>query len=123
MKKKRPIGISIIAVLMLLNGILTLINGVGFQAGTVVIVFGAAAILLGIGLWFLLSIAWIGTILLQVATLGYALYDWLIVQGPEIDVIGIALAVLIIFYMFSKEVLIAFGRREPHPEPADEIEA
>ncbi len=122
MKKTRPIGISIIAVLMLVNGILTLINGVAFQAGTIVSVLGAAAILLGVGLWFLLQIAWIGTILLQVATLGYALYDWLIVQGPEIDVIGIALAVLIIFYMFSKEVLIAFGRREPDPEPIDETE-
>ncbi len=122
MKKTRPIGVSIIAVLMLVNGVLTLINGVAFQAGPIVSVLGAAAILLGVGLWFLLSVAWIGTILLQVATLGFALYDWLIVQGPEIDVIGIALAILIIFYMFSKEVLIAFGRREPDPEPVDEIE-
>lgn len=124
MKKKRPIGVSIIAVLMLVNGILTLINGIGFQAGTVVIIFGAVAILLSIGLWFLMPLAWIGTILLQVAALGYALYDWLIVKGPEIDVIGIALAVMIIFYMLSKEVLIAFGRRAPDPEPiGEEIES
>jgi hypothetical protein len=93
---QRPLVVSILAVVMALNGILTIINGLGFQAGPLVIALGAAAILLSLGLWKLWSWAWIGTIVLQFIVVGFALYDWII--GVGIDFLAIAIAIFILLY-------------------------
>jgi len=40
---------------------MTIINGLSFEAGPVVLVFGGVALLLSVGLWMLWSWAWVGT--------------------------------------------------------------
>jgi uncharacterized membrane protein (DUF2068 family) len=110
--KERPIGVMIIAVLLLFNGALTLWGAWSFQASATVYALGIIAILLAIGMWRLMSWAWYATLLLQIITLGYALYDWFLANGP-IDVFGIAIALIVIVYLLSSGVQEAFGRRKP----------
>ncbi|NCF65402.1 MAG: hypothetical protein GWP61_05475 [Chloroflexi bacterium] len=103
---QRPVVVSILAVVMALNGILTLINGLSFQAGPLVIAMGAIAILLSLGLWQLWSWAWIGTIVLQFIAVGFALYDW--ITGVGIDFLAIAIGIFVVLYLLRSEVRAAF---------------
>lgn len=103
---QRPVVVSILAVIMALNGILTLINGLSFQAGPLVIAMGAIAILLSLGLWQLWSWAWIGTIVLQFIAVGFALYDW--ITGVGIDFLAIAIGIFVVLYLLRSEVRAAF---------------
>jgi len=103
---QRPLVVSILAVIMALNGVLTIINGLGFQAGPLVIALGAIAILLSLGLWKLWSWAWTGTIVLQFIAAGFALYDWF--TGVGIDFLAIAIAIFIVLYLLRSEVRAAF---------------
>ncbi|UCC51641.1 MAG: hypothetical protein JSV68_21455 [Anaerolineaceae bacterium] len=103
---QRPVVISILAVVMALNGILTLINGLSFQAGPLVIAMGAIAILLSLGLWQLWSWAWIGTIVLQFIAVGFALYHW--ITGVGIDFLAIAIGIFVVLYLLRSEVRAAF---------------
>ncbi len=104
--KQRPVVVSILAVMLALNGILTIINGLSFAAGPVVLALGVLAILLSIGLWLLWSWAWLGTLLLQVIAVGFAIYDWF--TGGPIDVIGMGLGVIIIIYLLRSEIRAIF---------------
>lgn len=103
---QRPLVVSILAVVMALNGILTIINGLGFQAGPLVIALGASAILLSLGLWKLWSWSWIGTIMLQFVAVGFALYDW--ITGIGIDFVAIAIGIFVVLYLLRTEVRAAF---------------
>ena len=103
---QRPVVVSILAVVMALNGVLTIINGLSFQAGPLVIALGAIAILLSLGLWKLWSWAWIGTIVLQFIAVGFAFYDW--ITGVGIDFLAIAIGVFIVFYLLRSEVRASF---------------
>ena len=103
---QRPLVVSILAVIMALNGVLTIINGLGFQAGPLVIALGAIAILLSLGLWKLWSWAWIGTIALQFVAVGFALYEW--ITGVGIDFVAIAIGVFVVLYLLRTEVRAAF---------------
>jgi uncharacterized membrane protein (DUF2068 family) len=103
---QRPVVVSILAVVMALIGILTLINGLSFQAGPLVIAMGAIAILLSLGLWQLWSWAWIGTIVLQFIAVGFALYDW--ITGVGIDFLAIAIGIFVVLYLLRSEVRAAF---------------
>ncbi len=103
---QRPVVVSIIAAAMLLNGIITLANGLAFQAGPTVLAFGVVALLLSLGLWKLWSWAWIGTILLQIVALGVAIYEW--VTLGSINFWSIGIAILIILYLLRSEIRAAF---------------
>ncbi len=105
---KRPIVISIIAVLLLINGILTLINAYRFQARPVVPSLGVVALLLSVGLWQLRSWAWAGTILLQLVAIGFAIYDWF-TDGP-IDFLAMIMGVLILLYFLRANTRNLFFR-------------
>lgn len=48
--KQRPVVVSFIAVLLLINGILTLVNGYRFDAPFMVMIFGAVALVLSVGM-------------------------------------------------------------------------
>ena len=105
-KKQRPIVISILAVVILLNGIMTIINGLSFEAQPFVFVIGGVAILLSVGLWMLWFWAWVGTILLQLVAVGFAFYDWF--TGGPIDFLAIGLGVIIIAYLLRSEIRAVF---------------
>lgn len=103
---QRPMVVSILAVLMFLNGIMTIINGLSFEAQPLVLVMGGIALMLSVGLWMLWAWAWVGTILLQLVAVGFAFYDWF--SGGPIDVLGIGLGVVIIIYLLHSEVKAVF---------------
>lgn len=108
---QRPVGIPIIAVLLLINGILTLVNRYRFQAHIVVIVLGVVALGLSLGVWKLWSWAWAGTILLQLIAIGYALYDWL--TGGPIDFLAMILGAIVLFYLLRRETRQVFLHKQP----------
>ena len=110
---KRPVVISVIAIIMLLNGILTLVNGYRFQAHPVVLALGVLALLLSVGLWMLWSWAWVGTLLLQFAAIGYALYDWF--TGGPIDFLAMIIGAIVIIYLMREETRSAFFNRQSLP--------
>lgn len=104
--KKRPVVVSILAVILFFNGILTIVSGFRFEAGPIVLALGIIALLLSIGLWMLWSWAWAGTVLLQIIAIGFAVYDWF--TGGPIDVLGMGLAVVIIIYLLRSEIRAVF---------------
>lgn len=110
---QRPVVVSIIAALLLLNGILTLINGYRFQAPFYVMLFGAVAIVLSVGMWQLWSWAWVGTVLLQIGAIGYALYDWF--TGGPIDFLAMMIGAIVLVYLFQVNTRSAFFDKEKEP--------
>ncbi len=107
---QRPVVVSIIAVLLLINGILTLINGYRFQANFVVMVLGVVALVLSLGMWKLWPWAWAGTILLQVVAIGYALYDWF--TGGPIDFLAMMLGAIVLIYLLRSETRQVFFQKQ-----------
>jgi hypothetical protein len=103
---ERAVVVSIIAVAMLLNGLVTVVTGFLVEAGLYVIASGAAALLLSLGLWKLWSWAWVGTILLQAIALGVAIYYWYTLGSINFWAIGIA--ILIILYLVQPAIRAAF---------------
>jgi membrane-bound ClpP family serine protease len=109
--KKRPVVVSIIAVLLLINGILTLVNGYRFDAHMVVMILGAVALVLSLGMWMLWPWAWVGTVLLQIIAIGYALYDWF--TGGPIDFLAMILGVIVLIYLLRSETRRYFFQKQP----------
>ena len=107
---QRPVVVSIIAVLLLINGILTLINGYRFQANFVVMFLGVVALVLSLGMWKLWPWAWAGTILLQVVAIGYALYDWF--TGGPIDFLAMMLGAIVLIYLLRSETRQVFFQKQ-----------
>jgi uncharacterized membrane protein len=103
---QRPVVVSIIAVAMFLNGLVTVVTGLMFEAEPYVLASGAVALLLSLGLWKLWSWAWIGTILLQIVALGVAIYYWYTLGSINFWSIGIA--IIIILYLLRSEIRAAF---------------
>ena len=103
---QRPVPIIIIAALLLINGLLTLATGLRFDAHPIVLILGATALLLSVGMWQMWSWAWIGTVLLQLAAIGYALYDW--VTGGPIDFLAMMLAALVLYYLLRADTRALF---------------
>ena len=116
--KQRPILVMVIAALLLLNGILTIANSMRFELNPIFWGFGIVAIILSVGLWQLWSWAWWGTILLQVAALGFAFYDWF--TGGPIDFLAIFLGAGVITYMLQAATRAAFSiGGAPQAEPQE----
>ena len=103
---QRPVVVSIIAVALLLNGIVTVVTGLMVEAGPFVLASGAAALLLSLGLWKIWSWAWFGTILLQIVALGVAFYYWYTLGS--INFWSISIAIIIILYLLRSEIRDAF---------------
>ena len=116
MPKKRPLGVSILAILTMLFGVLTIVVGLGLLAlaalgsafipaglpgfisgllavfGAVLILFGLIAIAAGIGLWRLRSWAWWLTIIVSVLS---------IISGAlTLSFVTVGLWLLILIYLF-----------------------
>lgn len=106
---QRPVVVSIIAVLLLINGILTLVNGYRFQANFLVMILGVVALVLSLGMWKLWPWAWAGTILLQVIAIGYALYDWF--TGGPIDFLAMILGAIVLIYLLRSETRQVFFQK------------
>lgn len=119
MQRDRPIGITIIAILMIISGILFIIGGIGFTAlGVLSLVFlaaGIGSILLGIAslvvAWGLLKgagWAWIITLILTIISVIVNVAH--IAGGNTASIIGIIINGIIIYYLYRPNVKSYFGR-------------
>jgi hypothetical protein len=114
---QRPTGVSIIAILLWLTGVLNVISGFGVMddistvAGLIQIVIGAAAIVFGIGCWQLRRWAWLGTIVLMGLNALSIIVIW-IQYGDQIVVSRIIWPLIIngvvIVYLLQPDVKAAF---------------
>jgi hypothetical protein len=108
--KERPVVVSIIAVLLFINGILKLIHGYRFEANITGMILGAIALILSVGMWMLWPWALMGTVLLQLIAIGYALYDWF--TGGPIDFLAMILGFIILVYLLRIEAWQTFFNKQ-----------
>jgi hypothetical protein len=119
MQRDRPIGITIIAILMIISGILFIIGGIGLTAlGVLSIAFlagGIGSIILGIAslvvAWGLLKgagWAWIITLIITVISIIVNIAS--LAGGQTANIIGIIINGIIIYYLYRPNVKAYFGR-------------
>ncbi|NLX11932.1 MAG: hypothetical protein GXY36_19975 [Chloroflexi bacterium] len=137
-QRKRPFGVSIIALLLLFNGLVAVVQG-GLQIydfyqaeegrletetflrvsedwtalDWLTLPFTIAGIVLAWGMWTLHPRAWFATMALQGIYLAAALYDYF--QGEQVFV-QMLLSVATVFYLNLRDVQVMFhipGEREP----------
>ena len=119
MQRDRPIGITIIAILMIISGIFFIIGGIGFTALSVLslafLAGGIGSIILGIAslvvAWGLLKgagWAWIITLIITIISIIANIIS--LVGGNTASIIGIIIEGIIIYYLYRPNVKSYFGR-------------
>jgi hypothetical protein len=129
MGRARPMGITILAVLAGIGGVLLLLGGLasvglgGLAAtssgsaalGGLVAIFGVLFLILGVlylafayGAWTLKPWAWMLGVAGQIISLALAALS--AVTGGGFNIVGILIAVAILYYLFTPAVKAAFGR-------------
>lgn len=127
--KDRPLGITLLALLAIVSGLLAVcaglvafgafgvgvlgsLLGAGSGAGALIggiygVVWGSVSILLGLGLWQMRSWARLGTIIVQAINLFYALFALI---GPgSVPWINVIISVFIIWYLMRSRVQATFA--------------
>ena len=114
MGRSRPLGITIIAIIVAIYGVLSIIAGIGLLSagvtvpGVIGLILGVLQLILAWGLWTLQPWAFWATVIIEVITLLDGIYALVRgTSGPGIVTIVIALIVLI--YLFAdRNVRAAF---------------
>jgi hypothetical protein len=109
----RPLGVTILAVLQILGGIMYLFTGsllfiipfFGWIFGGVIVVIGLFELIIGWGLWSMKSWAWITALILNIISLILSLAQALI---GSIDYIGIIISLIIILYLQQADIKSRF---------------
>ena len=105
--KSRPLGITIIAIVVGIQGIFTLIAGLQFL-GTISIVLGVLTLLLAWGLWTLQSWAFWTAVLLEIADI---INDLLALRlGATAVIPSLVFSGLILIYLLGDESVRAAFR-------------
>lgn len=125
--RNRPFGVTLLAILAVISGILSICGGLGsffsfglglvgsllgigeaggLGSGLYGLIWGIVTILLGIGLWNLHRWGWLGTIFFQAINLLYALLA--IFTPPHVPWISAVISVIIIWYLTRPAVRAAF---------------
>lgn len=115
--RSRPLGITIIAIIMGIQGILGIISGIMllagsggglFAAGIITLVLGVLYLILAWGLWTLQTWAFWATVVLEVI----ALLDGIFALGQSgffSGIVNVVLAIVILIYLFAdRNVRAAF---------------
>ena len=104
--RARPLGISIIAVIMAIQGILGILGGILLLAGGVpalgiiTLILGVLYLVLAWGLWTLKPWAFWGTVILEVLTLINGIFG--LGLGRQTNgILSIIFAVVVLIYMFA----------------------
>lgn len=112
--RKRPLGITIIAILLAIGGILGIISGITALAvsptlAIINLVLGVAELVLAWGLWTLQRWAFWATVVVEALLLLYGVY--VIVQGGIASgIVSVVIAAIILIYLFAdRNVRVAFG--------------
>ena len=110
-QKIRPLGVTIIAILtaiggiiFLLSGIVSLIIGIGF----LLLALGIAYLVMAYGLWNGRGWAWTITLILTV--IGIIVGIGSLVTGNGGAVIGIIIQAIVIYYLYRPNVKVYFGK-------------
>ena len=125
----RPMGITILAVLSAIGGVLTILAGLGLMAagavlasavaigglaaifGIIFIVLGGAELALAFGAWTLAPWAWLLGIGLMVASLVITILQIVLgYQSITGSIIGIAINLIILYYLDTPDIRRAFGK-------------
>ena len=127
----RPMGITILAILSAIGGVLGILGGValfsigglagastgsaalfglGAIFGLILLVTGVANLVFAYGAWKMLPWAWTLGVALQVISLAVAALS--IISGGDISsqIIGIVISAIILYYLFQPGIKAAFGR-------------
>lgn len=127
----RPMGITILAVLSAIGGVLAILGGIaligiggvaGASTGQAALfglgaIFGLLALATGIanlafayGAWTLQPWAWTLGVALQVISIALAVLA--VIGGSDISgqILGVAISAIILYYLFQPTIKAAFGR-------------
>jgi hypothetical protein len=119
--KKRPLGVTIVAILMIINGIILILTGAGGiavgaildipfigVASGVLIALGIAALVVAWGLIKGKVWAWIVTVILSIISIIMSIIA--IAGGNFGSIISLIINGVILYYMYRSEVKAYFGR-------------
>jgi uncharacterized membrane protein (DUF2068 family) len=127
--RKRPLGVTIVAILMLINGIILIASGAfgittteilageignaltgGIVAiSSVVIALGIASLIIAWGLITGKGWAWIITVILSIISIIMSIIS--IVAGSFGSIVSLIINGVILYYMYRPDVKSYFGRR------------
>jgi hypothetical protein len=147
MKPSRPTGITIIAILQFIFGVLAVLGGLAIAAigglgvfaslgfpilsslvtalGGILVVFGLLALVVGWGMWTGKGWAW--TLAVVLLALGVLLNLVSLIAGSPASAAGLIIDAVILWYMFRPHIKAYFGRgiaaqptpmTQPSPPPA-----
>ena len=119
--RKRPLGVTIVAILMIINGIILIAAGIGgITVGAamdipligvssgVLVALGIAAIIVAWGLIKGKGWAWIVTVILSIISIIMSIIA--IAGGNFGSIINLVISGVILYYMYRPEVKAYFGR-------------
>ena len=117
MARRRPLGITIIAIIVAIYGILSIIGGIALlsasaTAAIIAIVLGVLQLILAWGLWTLQRWAFWATVVIEVLAVinGILALTGHSTAGPAPGIIGIIIALIVLIYLFAdRNVRAAFG--------------
>jgi uncharacterized membrane protein len=158
-KQHRPTGITIIAILTIINGILLLVSGIALVAlgtlfsanststssqavaqffGTISAAVGGVLLVIGIG-YLIMSYglfkgkgwAWTITIILTIIGIAIQILSTSVITAASLDntknvisgivssitfpLIGLAINIVILYYLYRRHVRAYFGKAKPRP--------
>jgi hypothetical protein len=115
-QQNRPLGVTIIAVLMIIAGIVSLVFGSIFFlfGGFVLVAVGIASIVMAYGLWEGKRWAWIITLILSVIGVISGIASIAIgnVGGIVSAIIRVIIYGVIIYYLYRPNVKAFFGKMQ-----------
>lgn len=116
---ERPLGVTIIAVLSAIGGFFGLLaalvffglGGIAFLGGLIILAYSLLSLALAYGFWTLKSWAWPLGVGVQALGIVQAVLQFL-TQGTQIFslLVSLAIAGVILWYLFQPHVKAAFGR-------------
>ncbi|HEY3992241.1 MAG TPA: hypothetical protein VGM01_05090 [Ktedonobacteraceae bacterium] len=104
-QRSRPLGITIIAIIVAIYGILGIIGGIfllgaSATAGIITLILGVLELVLAWGLWTLQSWAFWATVIIEVLALINSIFAFM--QGNVTNgIVGIIIALVILIYLFA----------------------
>jgi len=127
----RPMGITILAVLSAIGGVLSILAGIaliglggvgaastgqaalfglGAIFGLLILASGIASLAFAYGAWTLQPWAWTLGVALQAISIGLAVLS--VIGGSDIasQIIGVAISAIILYYLMQPSIKAAFGR-------------
>ena len=111
--RSRPLGVTIIAVIMAVLGIFDIIGGIVIMGsystlGIITLIIGVLYLVLAWGLWTVQTWAFWGTVILAVLTIINGIFG---IGGgvPATGIVSLVLAIVVLIYMFAdRNVRAAF---------------